>query len=148
VRALGFAFQPACADPDAAAAALALWLFGRTDAADELPGGYSGRDLARSPMAQLASFPPALVLVFRSAVLIRGMAVRTGVPWSLAREWAPAARAALAPPAIQSAQQQRGIGGLLAHFVRAALAALLRALRRWVLAAAGASLQFRTRLRS
>jgi aarF domain-containing kinase len=146
VRALGFAFRDDCAAPDAAAASLAMWLFGSSDAAEgTLPGGFSGRDLSRSPLAQLAAFPPPLVLVFRAAVLIRGMAARAGVPWALAREWAPAARAALAPPpakhaAEQQLQQRRGgLGAALARFVRAALAALLGALRRWALAAAGAA---------
>ncbi len=99
---MGVTFKPDVKDTTTAAAALAFWLFDST--AIELPGGYDAGELSpNSPVAEVASFPQELVFVGRSTVLIRGLASRLGVPWSLAREWAPAARAALAPPDAQQA---------------------------------------------
>ena len=101
--ALGVVFKPSCSDVQPAAAALAMWLFDST-AASTLPGGYASNELsASSPVAQVASFPQALVFVGRATVLIRGLANRLGVDWSLAAEWAPAARALLQPAAAAAA---------------------------------------------
>jgi len=50
-----------------------------------------------SPVKELKSFPQDLVLVGRSSVLIKGLSSRLGIPWSLAREWAPIARNVLDP---------------------------------------------------
>ncbi len=102
VTRLGVTFKEGVPDTTAAAAALAFWLFDST--ATKLPGGYDANELSlNSPVATVSSFPQDLVFVGRSTVLIRGLATRLGVTWSLAREWAPAARAALAPPEQRAA---------------------------------------------
>jgi predicted unusual protein kinase regulating ubiquinone biosynthesis (AarF/ABC1/UbiB family) len=74
-----------------AAAAVAMWLFdGSTEV---LPGGYDLGELSpNSPVKELKSFPQDLVLVGRSSILIKGISNRLGIPWSLAKEWAPIAR--------------------------------------------------------
>jgi hypothetical protein len=76
---------------DEAPAAVAMWLFdGSTEV---LPGGYDLGELSpNSPVKELKSFPQDLVLVGRSSILIKGISSRLGIPWSLAREWAPIAR--------------------------------------------------------
>jgi aarF domain-containing kinase len=80
---------------DEAPAAVAMWLF--DGAVEELPGGYDNAELSpNSPVKELKSFPQDLVLVGRSSILIKGISGRLGVPWSLAREWAPIARDVLA----------------------------------------------------
>lgn len=81
---------------DEAAAAVAMWLF---DASVEtLPGGYDKGELSpNSPVKELKSFPQDLVLVGRSSILIKGLSSRLGIPWSLAKEWAPIAREVLNP---------------------------------------------------
>jgi len=77
-----------------AAAAVAMWLFdGSTKV---LPGGYDLGELSpNSPVKELKSFPQDLVLVGRSSILIKGISDRLGIPWSLAKEWAPIARTVL-----------------------------------------------------
>lgn len=79
---------------DEAPAAVAMWLFdGLTEV---LPGGYDMGELSpNSPVKELKSFPQDLVLVGRSSILIKGISGRLGIPWSLAREWAPIAREVL-----------------------------------------------------
>jgi len=80
--------------PDEAAAALALLLFGDPDA--PMPGGFSNAELSPdSPIKAIASFPQELVLLGRATILIKGIAKRLGVRWSLAAKWKPAAEAAL-----------------------------------------------------
>ena len=44
----------------------------------------------------LKSFPQDLTFVARSTTLIKGLAARLGVRWSLADEWAPTAKVVLA----------------------------------------------------
>ena len=79
---------------DECGAATALLLFGTPDV--DLPGGYSHVELsAESPIKQVLSFPQELVMLGRATVLIKGIASRLKVPWSLAEKWAPACRAAL-----------------------------------------------------
>jgi aarF domain-containing kinase len=74
-----------------AAAAVAMWLFDGT--VENLPGGYEKGELSpNSPVKELKSFPQDLVLVGRSTILIKGLSSRLGIPWSLAKEWAPIAR--------------------------------------------------------
>lgn len=74
-----------------AAAAVAMWLFDGT--VETLPGGYEKGELSpNSPVKELKSFPQDLVLVGRSTILIKGLSNRLGIPWSLAKEWAPIAR--------------------------------------------------------
>ena len=76
---------------DEAPAAVAMWLF--DGATEVLPGGYDMGELSpNSPVKELKSFPQDLVLVGRSSILIKGISGRLGIPWSLAREWAPIAR--------------------------------------------------------
>jgi len=77
-----------------APAAIAMWLF--DGSVKELPGGYDTGELSpNSPVRELASFPQDLVLVGRSTILVKGLSDRLGIPWSLAKEWAPIARAVL-----------------------------------------------------
>ncbi len=76
--------------------AVAFWLFDGT--VEQLPGGYDLGELSpNSPVKELKSFPQDLVLVGRSSILIKGLSSRLGIPWSLAREWAPTARTVLNP---------------------------------------------------
>ena len=67
---------------------VALFLFG--DADQELPGGYSTSELDdMSPIKQVASFPQELVLLGRATVLLKGIAKKLDVPFSLAEKWGP-----------------------------------------------------------
>jgi hypothetical protein len=62
-----------------------------------------------SPVKELKSFPQDLVLVGRSSILIKGISDRLGIPWSLAKEWAPIARTVLdinAEPVIASTDKR------------------------------------------
>jgi len=80
--------------PPEGPAAVSMWLF--DDAREELPGGFEQNELSpNSPATALASFPRDLVLVARSAVLIKGLAAKLDEPWSLAAKWAPIAANAL-----------------------------------------------------
>jgi len=89
---LGVTLQPNA--PSVAGAAVAMWLF--DGSVKKLPGGYDTGELSpNSPVRQLASFPQDLVLVGRSSILIKGLSARLGVPWSLAKEWAPIAQEVL-----------------------------------------------------
>jgi hypothetical protein len=74
--------------------AIAIWLF--DGSVEVLPGGYDKGELSpNSPVKELKSFPQDLVLVGRSSILIKGISSRLGIPWSLAKEWAPIAREVL-----------------------------------------------------
>ena len=76
---------------DEAAAAVGMWLF--DGSVEKLPGGYDIGELSpNSPVKELKSFPQDLVLVGRSSILIKGISNRLGIPWSLAKEWAPIAK--------------------------------------------------------
>ena len=78
-----------------AAAALALLLFADPDI--EMPGGYTSAELSdTSPIKAIASFPQELVLLGRATILIKGIAKRLGVPWSLADKWKGLAETAMA----------------------------------------------------
>jgi hypothetical protein len=73
-----------------AGAAIAMWLF--DGKVDELPGGYDIGELSpNSPVKEIKVFPQDLVLVARSAILIKAFSNRFGIRWSLADEWAPIA---------------------------------------------------------
>ena len=75
-------------------AAVSMWLF--DDASEPLPGGFEQSELSpKAPAMSLNSFPQDLVFVARSSVLIKGLAARLGVKWSLASKWAPMAVEAL-----------------------------------------------------
>ena len=77
-----------------AQAAVAMWLFDGT--VEKLPGGYDLGELSpNSPVKELKAFPEDLVLVGRASILIKGLSNRLGIPWSLARQWAPTARQVL-----------------------------------------------------
>lgn len=79
--------------PDAGrecAAALALWLIDTSR--EDLPGSYESSELSPNcPVRDVASFPREFVLVCRTTLLIRGLAMRLGIRWSLARAWKQAA---------------------------------------------------------
>jgi predicted unusual protein kinase regulating ubiquinone biosynthesis (AarF/ABC1/UbiB family) len=90
--------------PPEAAAAVGIWLFDGT--VKQLPGGYDMGELSpNSPVKELKSFPQDLVMVGRSSILIKGLSNRLHIPWSLAKEWAPTARAVL----DMDARQKRNI---------------------------------------
>jgi aarF domain-containing kinase len=86
IRAFGVKFTEGKEDDDDLAAAVALFLFG--DADRELPGGYSTNELdENSPIKLIASFPQEFVLLGRATVLLKGIAKRLDVPFSLAEKW-------------------------------------------------------------
>ena len=86
--------------------AVAFWLFDGT--VEQLPGGYDKGELSpNSPVKELKSFPQDLVLVGRSSILIKGLSSRLGIPWSLAREWAPTARTVLSPPPVPTPGKEK-----------------------------------------
>jgi len=72
-------------------AAVAMWLF--DGSVKTLPGGFDSAELSpNSPVKVLKSFPQDLTLVGRSTILIKGIASKLGVTWSLANEWEPIAQ--------------------------------------------------------
>ena len=112
----GDAPPPAAAaklDDDSCLAALAVTLFG-DKAVDVIPGGYSADELSGdSPLRRLKAFPQSLVLLGRAAVIIRGIASKLGVTYSLADAWEAAAkerRGGLPPWARQAVAPQGGDG--------------------------------------
>mmetsp|Transcript_8382 Transcript_8382/g.15699 ORF Transcript_8382/g.15699 Transcript_8382/m.15699 type:complete len:602 (-) Transcript_8382:27-1832(-) len=95
VRSFGVTFFEDTKDEDAAAASVALYLFGESGV--DFPGGYAREEFKEnSPLRKLATFPQELVLLGRSSVLIKGVAARLGVTWSVAKKWEPLARDAIA----------------------------------------------------
>lgn len=81
--------------PKVGPAATAMWLF--DGSVTSLPGGFDTSEISpNSPVKVLKSFPQELTFVARSTTLIKGLAARLGVRWSLADEWAPMARTVLA----------------------------------------------------
>ncbi|CAJ1339638.1 unnamed protein product [Effrenium voratum] len=95
VRNFGVTFFEGQEDEDACAASVALYLFGEQDV--EFPGGYSKKEFsAESPLRQLSSFPMELVLLGRASVLVKGVAARLGVEWSVAKKWEPLAKDTIA----------------------------------------------------
>ena len=88
-------------------AAVAMWLF--DDASEELPGGFEQNELSpKSPVTSLAGFPQDLVLVARAAVLIKGIAAKLELDWSLAERWAPLAQPSADRERAQAAQDAGG----------------------------------------
>jgi len=86
VRGFGVTLMEGKEDDDDLACAVALLLFGDND--QELPGGYSTNELSEnSPIKQVASFPQELVLLGRATVLLKGIAKRLDIPYSLAQKW-------------------------------------------------------------
>lgn len=87
-KSMGVEFLPS-AKPSCAGA-LALWLF--ESSRRELPGGYEANELSPNcPVRDVASFPREFVLLCRMTLLIRGLAMRLNVEWSLADAWREAA---------------------------------------------------------
>merc|ERR1712127_653668 len=87
--------------PQEGPAAVAMWLF--DGSVENLPGGYDKGELSpNSPVKALKSFPQDLVLVGRSSILIKGLANRLEIPWSLSKEWAPTAQKVMDGNASQS----------------------------------------------
>ena len=86
IRDFGVKLMPEYANDDDLAAAVALFLFGDSDR--PLPGGYSTSELdEKSPIKLIASFPQEFVLLGRATVLLKGIAKRLDVPFSLAERW-------------------------------------------------------------
>lgn len=92
VRSFGVSFKEGAGDE--AAAAIAVLLFGNSAA--ELPGGYVGAELdERSPIAQVMEFPQEFVLLGRATVMIKGIAKRLDMNWSLSDRWGAVAQEAI-----------------------------------------------------
>jgi len=92
VRSFGVYFKEGTKDE--CAAAVAILLFGNTGTV--LPGGYAGEEISLdSPIVQVVEFPQEFVLLGRATVMIKGIANRLGLQWSLSDKWAPVAREAL-----------------------------------------------------
>ena len=92
VRSFGVTFKEGAGDE--AAAAIAVLLFGNSAA--ELPGGYVGAELdERSPIAQVLEFPQEFVLLGRATVMIKGIAKRLDMEWSLSDRWGSVAQEAV-----------------------------------------------------
>ena len=73
-------------DDDDLACAVALFLFGDSDL--DLPGGYSNNEFSEnSPIRFIADFPQELVLLGRASVLMKGIAKRLNVTFSLGDGW-------------------------------------------------------------
>lgn len=86
IRDFGVKLMPEHENDDDLAAAVALFLFGDSDR--PLPGGYSTSELdEKSPIKLIASFPQEFVLLGRATVLLKGIAKRLDVPFSLAERW-------------------------------------------------------------
>ena len=112
-------------------AATAIWLF--DGSVDTLPGGFDTSELSpNSPVKVLKSFPQELTLVGRSTVLIKGIASRLGITWSLAKEWDPIARDLLdrqrrgaASSTLGAPPKFRAVFGLLRFWAAGKLSAAL-----------------------
>merc|ERR1711918_90429 len=62
----------------------------------KLPGGYEiSESSPDSPVTEISVFPQDLVLVARSALLVKSFANRFSIKWSLAKQTAPMAREVL-----------------------------------------------------
>jgi aarF domain-containing kinase len=100
---------------DEAAAAVGMWLF--DGSVTKLPGGYDIGELSpNSPAKELKTFPQDMVLVGRSAILIKGLSNRLDIPWSLAKEWAPIGRQVLESNVQQSSSAKVSQGGPRVRF--------------------------------
>jgi len=83
-REMGVEFLPTAGTT--CAGALALWLF--DSSRKQLPDGYEANELSPNcPARDVASFPREFVLLCRMTLLIRGLAMRLNVGWSLADAW-------------------------------------------------------------
>ncbi|CAE8609959.1 unnamed protein product [Polarella glacialis] len=94
VRNFGVTFFDGTENEDACAASVCLYLFGEKDVV--FPGGYSKQEFSeKSPLRRLRAFPSELVLLGRASVLVKGVAARLGVQWSVAKKWEPLAKACI-----------------------------------------------------
>jgi len=91
-------------------AAIAMWLF--DGSVETFPDGYDENEMSpNSPVKAMKEFPSDLVLLARSTVLVKGLAKRFGVRWSLSQEWAPIARRVLnkgTDVTAKGAEEQKG----------------------------------------
>lgn len=79
---------------DDLACSVALVLF--SDTGVELPGGYSANELSEdSPIRLLTSFPQELILLGRATILLKGIARKLNVDFSLVNQWGPGCRMTL-----------------------------------------------------
>merc|ERR1712226_61978 len=91
-----------------AGTAIAMWLF--DGSVSKLPGGYEMAESSPdSPVKEISVFPQDLVLVARSALLVKSFATRFGIKWSLAKQVAPLAREVLNGKASGVAKR-KGLG--------------------------------------
>jgi len=75
-------------------AVMAMWLF--DGSVETYPDGYDESEMSpNSPLKAMKDFPKDIVLLARSTVLVKGMAKRFGIRWSLSQEWAPIAKRVL-----------------------------------------------------
>jgi len=83
-KSMGVEFLPS-AGPSCAGA-LALWLF--DSSRRQLPDGYEANELSPNcPVRDVSTFPREFVLLCRMTLLIRGLAMRLNVGWSLSDAW-------------------------------------------------------------
>jgi len=79
---------------DDLASAVALVLF--SDTGVKLPGGYSANELSEdSPIRLLTSFPQELILLGRATILLKGIARKLNVSFSLVKQWGNGCRLTL-----------------------------------------------------
>jgi len=83
-KSMGVVFLPSAGEY--CAGALALWLF--DSSRKELPEDYEANELSPNcPVRDVSTFPREFVLLCRMTLLIRGLAMRLNIGWSLADAW-------------------------------------------------------------
>lgn len=93
VKSFGVIFKESPKSTEAAAA-VAILLFGNSDT--PLPGGFVQGELdTNSPIAQVQEFPQEFILLGRATVMIKGIAKRLELSWSLSDRWAAVAQQAI-----------------------------------------------------
>lgn len=86
-------------------AAVVMWLF--DGSVETLPNGYDESEISpNSPVKAMKDFNKDLVLLARSTVLVKGLAKRFGIRWSLSKEWAPIAKRILTGSNEQPVEDQ------------------------------------------
>jgi len=87
-------------------AAIAMWLF--DGSVETFPDGYDENETSpNSPVKAMKEFPSDLVLLARSTVLVKGLAKRFGIRWSLSQEWAPIARRVLEGSEVEQQRESK-----------------------------------------
>ncbi|CAE8713510.1 unnamed protein product, partial [Polarella glacialis] len=120
---MGVVFLPS-ARPECALA-LSLWLFDTSRT--ELPGGYVCNELSPdNPTRDVASFPRDFVLLCRTTLLIRGLAMRLNIKFSLSSSWRAAAQDHVGPSKRLPPRKKwlQGLGGALQGLLGRAMGAL------------------------